>query len=83
VPPARGRAGVSFDERAFEEDVGRLSPAGRSVLARARDELERDGIPFERLRACQDEHGAGTSLPGCLKVYVSDWHGLWRMIFQI
>lgn len=72
MPPAGGRAGVCFDERAFAEDVGRLSPAGRLVLARARDEFERDGIPLELLRACHGEHESGTSLPGCLKVYLPD-----------
>jgi hypothetical protein len=83
VPPAGGRAGVCFDERAFEEDVSRLSAAGRLVLARARDEFERDGIPLQLLRACQGEHESGTSLPGCLKVYLPDWHGQWRMVFQL
>jgi hypothetical protein len=83
MPSAGGRASVHFDERAFEEDVGRLNAVGRSVIARARGEFEREGIPFERLRACQAEHGSGTSLPGCLKVYVPGWNGQWRMIFQI
>jgi len=77
------RAAVRLDERAFEEDIARLSPAGRSVMARARDEFERDGVPLERLRACQDAHDSGTSRPGCLKVYLPDWHGQWRMVFQI
>ena len=83
MPSAGGRASVRFDQRAFEQDAGRLSLAGRSVIAQARDEFERDGIAFERLRACQDEHDSGTSLPGCLKAYVPDWQGQWRMIFQI
>jgi hypothetical protein len=83
MPSAGGRAGVRFDELAFEEDAGRLSPTGRSVIAQARDDFGRDGIPLERLRACQVEHDSGTSLPGCLKVYLPDSQGQWRMVFQI
>lgn len=77
------RARVRFDEQGFAEDVARLSPAGREACSRARDEFERGGVPLDRLRACAVAHPSGTSLPGCLKVYVPDWEGRWRIVFQI
>ena len=40
MPSAGGRAGVRFDERAFEQDAGRLSLAGRTAIAQAGDEFE-------------------------------------------
>jgi hypothetical protein len=83
LPSIPGRATVRFDELACEEDIDRLSPKGRDVVARAREEFERHGVPLEWLRACQDEHDSGTSLPGCVKVYLPDLRGHWRMIFQL
>jgi hypothetical protein len=83
VPSGRGRASVRFDESAFEDDVARLSARGREIVARARKEFEREGVSLSRLLACHEEHESGTSLPGCMKVYVPDAHGQWRIIFQI
>src|SRR5688500_4475100 len=79
----RGRARIRFDEAAFTEDLSRLSEAGRAAISSARQEFEDDGVPLDRLRACQDDHPSGTRLPGCLKVYVPHWDGRWRMVFQI
>jgi hypothetical protein len=56
---------------------------GQTALRHAHDRFEREGVPVDRLPACQDEHRTGTSLPGCLKVYLPDSDGDWRMIFQI
>jgi hypothetical protein len=83
MPATGGRASVRFDEHAFEDDVHRLSPRGQAVVGRAREEFEQRGVPLNRLRACQDEHDSGTHLVGCLKVYLPDWQGQWRMILQI
>jgi hypothetical protein len=83
VPSGRGRASVRFDESAFEYDVARLSARGRESSPGAREEFEREGVSLSRLLTCQDEHESGTSLPGCLKAYVPDAHGQWRIIFQI
>jgi hypothetical protein len=68
-----GRARVRFDPDALADDLARLSPPGRTALRHAHDRFEREGVPLDRLRACQDEHRAGTSLPGCLNVYLPDW----------
>jgi hypothetical protein len=83
MPAGPGRVRVRFDADALEDDLARLSSRGQVALREAREQFERDGVPVDRLRACQDEHRSGTRLPGCLKVYVPDWDGQWRMIFQI
>src|SRR5881227_3919551 len=83
MPLASGRIRVGFDEDALSEDLARLSPRGQQALRRGREEFERDGIPAERLLACHAEHSSGTDLPGCLKTYLPDWNGEWRMVFQI
>jgi hypothetical protein len=83
MPAGPGRARVRFDTDALADDLARLSPPGQTALRHAHDRFEREGVPLDRLRACQDEHRAGTSLPGCLKVYLPDWDGDWRMILQI
>jgi hypothetical protein len=38
--------------------------------------------PSER-RHCDAEHPSGTRLPGCLKVYIPDFAGPWRIVFQV
>jgi len=83
MPAGSGRARARFDEQAFAEDLARLSAPGQDACRRARERFERDGVPVDLLRACQEEHPTGTSLPGCLKVYVPDWEGRWRIVFQI
>jgi hypothetical protein len=83
MPAGPGRARVRFDTDALADDLARLSPPGQTALRHAHDRFKREGVPPDRLRACQDEHRAGTSLPGCLKIYLPDWDGDWRMIFQI
>ncbi len=83
MPGGSRHARVRFDEHAFAEDLARLSPAGREVCSRAREDFDCGGVPLDRLRACAVEHPAGTSLPGCLKVYVPGWDGQWRNVFQI
>jgi hypothetical protein len=59
-----GRARVRFDPDALADDLARLSPPGQTALRHAHDRFERQRVPLDRLRACQDEHRAGTSLPG-------------------
>lgn len=83
MPLRGGRARARFDERAFAGDADRLSRRDRQIVALARKDFEREGVELDRLRACQDEHMSGTRLPGCVKVYLPDAAGQWRMIFQI
>lgn len=81
---SRGRSvRARFDDAAFAEDLARLSRTGLEACTRARTDFERDGIPIDRLRACEPAHDSGTDLPGSIKVYVPDPSGRWRIVFQI
>jgi len=62
---------VRFDHEEWEETVGRLdkrSPA-RVQAERARREMEADSASLD-WQKCEGEGEEGTSLPGCMKVYV-------------
>lgn len=85
MAPEGGRpaARVHFDDALFEADLARASVRGRAALAAARSRLERDGMRAQERRACSAEHRSGTRLPGCVKVYVPDMAGPWRMVSQV
>jgi hypothetical protein len=55
----------------------------RGALETARSRYEREGVPASEPRHCDAEHPSGTRLPGCLKVYIPDFTGAWRIVFQI
>jgi hypothetical protein len=82
-----GRAGDALASASTRPHSRRTSPgpspSGQPAFRRAREQCERDGVAVDRLRACQDEHPSGTRLPSCVKLYVPDSDGQWRMIFQI
>jgi hypothetical protein len=62
---------VQFDEHAVAEDLTHHPPAARKALERFRRELDRDGgLPFSRLKRCEEEARDGTRLAGCVKTYV-------------
>jgi hypothetical protein len=73
---------VRFDEDAFAEDLAHVSRAGRTVGARERARLERDGIAVRVLLACEPEARDGTRLPGCAKTYLPAPDGPWGMVFR-
>ena len=58
---------VRFDEAAFDADLLHVTPRGRHAATTHRALIERDGLPHERLIACEDEGRDGTSLGGCVK----------------
>lgn len=76
-------APVHVDDALFDADLARTSDRGRVALAACRTRIERVGVGVDERRACSAEHPAGTRLPGCLKVYVPDFDGAWRMVFQV
>lgn len=76
-------APVHFDDSLFEADLARASVGGRAVIETARSRLEREGARRQERLACSGDHRSGTSLPGCVKVYLPDMTGPWRMVFQI
>jgi hypothetical protein len=80
-PGARFR--VEFDDATFAEDIAHNSPAGRTVAHDERDELTKDGLSPERLKACEAEGRDGTQLPGCGKIYIPAPDGAWGMVFQL
>jgi len=62
---------IRFDHEEWQETVGRLderSPA-RVQAERARREMEADSASLN-WQKCEAEGEEGTSLPGCMKVYV-------------
>lgn len=62
---------VAFDELAIAEDLARLGQAGVAAFAEfGRGISALDGLPRERLLACEAEGRDGTRLPGCVKTYV-------------
>jgi hypothetical protein len=71
---------VRFDQHALAEDLVHASSAGRRVLDRAGRELERDGLPAERLLRCQAEARDGTRLGGCLKTRLPWPDGQWGIV---
>jgi hypothetical protein len=62
---------VEFDEHAIAYDLAHHPPAARDALDRFRREVSRDGgLPFVRLKRCDEEGRDGTRLAGCVKTYV-------------
>lgn len=70
---------VVFDEDALVTDLRNLADTAAAALEELRTQAERDGgIPYERLKACQQgEARDGTDLTGCVKTYVHWPTGPW------
>ncbi len=85
MPQARrpGGATAVFSEHSFSEDVERASAAAADVARAARRRYESEGVPILRLRICTNEGDDGTSLPGCLKVYLPEPAGRFGMVFRL
>jgi hypothetical protein len=77
------RFAVRFDDLLFDEDLSHATQAGQQVALQARQRLERDGASPRELGPCQAEHREGTRLPNCVKTYLPEPGGRWRMIFEI
>jgi hypothetical protein len=83
MPADPGRARVRFDTHALADDLDRHSPPGPNRAATRPRAVRAKACHSSGCGACKDEHRAGTSLPGCVKVYLPDRDGDRRMIFQI
>jgi hypothetical protein len=69
--PAGPIVPVAFDESAIAEDLAHHTATARKALDVLRREVDRDGgLPFSRLKRCEDEGRDGTRLGGCVKTYV-------------
>jgi hypothetical protein len=82
MPTSEPRFTARFDRDLLDEDRTRSTAAGGAAARAARDEYERNGVPFSHLRPV-DEHGRdGTLLPDCVKVYLPYPDGRFGMLFQ-
>lgn len=70
MPLKRGFAAVAFDDLAWQDDLSRATGSARRIGEEARSRLEREGQSVDALFACDQDARDGTSLPGCVKVYV-------------
>jgi hypothetical protein len=69
--PAAPIVPVQFNENAIAEDLTHHPPVARKALDLFRREIDRDdGLPFSRLKRCEDEGRDGTRLGGCVKTYI-------------
>lgn len=79
----RGYAPVAFDELAWQEDLRRASKSARRIGEETRSRLEREGQAVDALFACDEEARDGTSLPGCVKVYIPPPGGPLGLVYQL
>ena len=61
----------------------RATSVGQRVATAARAEYESAGVAYGELRGCASEEPGGTSLPGCMKVYVPVPAGPHGMVLRI
>ena len=83
VPLKKGYAPVAFDELAWQEDLRRASKSTRRIGSETRSRLEREGQAVDSLFACDDEARDGTSLPGCVKVYIPPPGGPLGLVYRL
>jgi hypothetical protein len=82
MPRAERRLSAQFDAAAWEEDLARVSDAGRRAGTVARARYEQAGVPLSELRPCEEHARDGTSLPGCVKLYLPPPAGRFGMVFR-
>lgn len=83
MPLKRGYAPVAFDELAWQEDLRKASKSARRIAGETRSRLEREGQPVDALFACVEEARDGTSLPGCVKVYIPPPGGPLGLVYRL
>jgi hypothetical protein len=71
---------VRFDEAAFDEDLLHVTPRGRAAAIKHRALIERDGLPYSQLIACDEQGRDGTNLGGCVKTRVPWPDGDWGLV---
>jgi hypothetical protein len=79
----RGFAPVAFDELAWQEDLQKAGKSARRIGEEIRSRLEREGQAVDALFACDEEARDGTSLPGCVKVYVPPPGGPLGIVYRL
>lgn len=81
--PRPGYAAVRFDERRWEDDLQRCTPAARTAAHAWRKKTERDGLLVSSLYACRADERDGTSLAACAKTYIPDPAGPWGAVLGL
>ena len=79
----RGFAPVAFDDLAWQEDLRALGKSVRRIATETRTRLEREGQAVDALFACDEEARDGTSLPGCVKVYIPPPGGPLGFVYRL
>jgi hypothetical protein len=75
---------VDFDDATFAEDLEHTSSdTGRELAQRERDKLTDERLPSDQLKRGDTVARDGTSLPGCVKIYIPEPDGTWGMVFQL
>jgi len=69
-----------FDDVLWDEDLAGATTEATLAASRARDELSRHGAPLDELRACDEDARDGSSLPGCVRLYVPLPAGPWGIV---
>jgi hypothetical protein len=83
VAPKRGFAPVAFDDLAWQDDLSRATGSARRIGEETRSRLEREGQSVDALFACDADARDGTSLPGCVKVYLPPPSGPLGFVYRI
>ena len=83
MPIKRGFAHVAFDELAWHEDLRQATGSAKRIGEETRSRLEREGQAVDTLFACDEEARDGTSLPGCVKVYLPPPGGPLGLVFRL
>lgn len=83
MPPASDGPAfpVVIDDEAVAEDLAHASEAARAAIEPMIARLEDSGAPARWLKRCEDEARDGTSLPGCVKLYIPQPDGQWGAVF--
>jgi len=79
----KGFAPVAFDELAWQEDLLKASKSARRIGEETRSRLEREGQAVDALFACDEDARDGTSLPGCVKVYIPPPGGPLGIVYRL
>lgn len=83
MPIKRGFASVAFDELAWHEDLRQAAGSAKRIGEETRSRLEREGQAVDALFACEEEARDGTSLPGCVKIYLPPPGGPLGLVFRL
>lgn len=69
------------DEETLAEDLAHASESARAAIEPMVARLEDSGAPARWLKRCEEDARDGTSLPGCVKMYIPQPDGQWGAVF--